>query len=624
MAGTGTPLSVEIPAPNSISVLNRQTLHENAVPPGATRRECFGLFLRSLLFIGVCSLGHAVPATETELTWQPVTDYSISFPGDRPDAAPAINPFENFTHLGTDFGWMGPGQARIDAHSGTIRTKPEGEWTGTWHSLAGLAMEGERMFDPGDVTGLGGPEAGRAKVVAVTVDARGSGELRVELADSAKAVRWAKPIVLVPGERTRHRFEVRPGELGPLKYINWVAEPGSAVEVSSVGFDIQRPKMSPEEWLFRVSLGKLRRCHDPASGLTRDRAHTPSGVFDSISASGLHALATATAAQEGILEREAAAAEIRRTSQAMMSLRKAAGFLPHFSHRGPDGRAQVHPGTEYSTIDTAIALLSLRLSASILDLQDVSGDVTQAVAQLNFDLVTDPEGWIGHGFTQDGVTPLASKWRDWGGETALVLALEGMVPGREPRGRMDSGGRVFRGAAFIAEIQSLFYPDFDSTVPDVVSGTVWPAARRELYERQARYVVEYWPDTTAARLGLFGLSGGEKGMPGAGYTASGVDIPKLRWLHPHAMVMELGLTGRADLVTGIRNLDRAGMLFPQGLPENIEVGGVLHNPMQGSLNAGFEALAAYHGWRRGENDVIDEASRRDPMMRAGIHRFWPN
>lgn len=605
-------------------------LHANAVPPGATRRESSGPFFRSLLFIGVCSLAQAAPAPatapapETEQTWQPVTDYSISFPGDRPDAAPAINPFENFTHFGTDFGWMGPGQARIDAHSGTIRTKPEGEWTGAWHSLAGLAMEGERMFDPGDVTGLGGPEAGRAKVTAVTVDVRGSGELRVELADSAKVVRWAKPILLVPGERTRHRFEVRPSELGPLKYVNWVAEPGSSVEVSSIGFDVQRPKMTPEEWLFRISLGKLRRCHDPASGLTRDRAHTPAGVFDSISSSGLHALATAAAAQEGILDRETAAAEIRRTSQAMMAMHKASGFLPHFSQRGPDGRAQVHPGTEYSTIDTSIAFHCLRLSATILDLEDVSNSVAQAVAELDFDAVTDPEGWISHGFSQDGTTLLAGKWRDWGGESALVLALEGMVPGREPRGRMDNSGRVFRGAAFIAEIESLFYPDFDSTVPDVISGVVWPSARRDLYERQARYVVENWPDTAAARLGLFGLSGGERGMPGAGYTASGPDIPKLRWLHPHAMIMELGLTGRADLATGIRNLDRAGILFPQGLPENIEVGGALHNPMQGSLNAGFEAVSAYHGWRRGENDVIDEASRRDPMLRAGIHRFWPN
>ena len=42
------------------------------------------------------------------------------------------------------------------------------------------------------------------------------------------------------------------------------------------------------------------------------------------------------------------------------------------------------------------------------------------------------------------------------------------------------------------------------------------------------------------------------------------------------------------------------------------------------MNAGFESLAADHGWRRGVSDAInhvDEASRRDPMLRAGIRRF---
>jgi hypothetical protein len=88
------------------------------------------------------------------------------------------------------------------------------------------------------------------------------------------------------------------------------------------------------------------------------------------------------------------------------------------------------------------------------------------------------------------------------------------------------------------------------------------------------------------------------------------------------MVMGLALSGRGGFSDGIRRLDRAGLLFPQGLPETVEIGLKLHNPMQGSLNAGFEALAGYHGWKRGGADRIDDACRRDPMMRAGIRRFW--
>ncbi len=580
--------------------------------------------MRSLFLTGLSVLLPTGPLAARETVWQPVTDYSISFPGEHPNAAPPINPFENFTHFGTDFGWMGPGQERIDSHAGVIRTKPEGEWTGAWHSLSGLAREETRMFDPADVTGLGGPAEKRAGVTAVTVDARGNGQLRLELADSARMVRWSGTVVLIPGQKTRHRFEIKAGDLGKLKFINWVAEPGCAAEISSVGFEVAKPEMPPQEWLFRISLGKLRRCHDPEGGLTRDRSHTPAGVFDSISSSGLHALASAAAVREGVLDRETVEPEVRRTAQAVLGLPRAAGFMPHFSSRGEEGVAGIHPGTEFSTVDTAIALHALRLAAGILELPDVSSAVGQAVAELNFDLVTDSEGWIGHGFATDGTTPLSSQWRDWGGETALVLALEGMVPEHQARGRMEPGGKVFRGVAFIAEIQSLFYPDFDRADPDQISGASWPAARQELFQRQARYVVEQWPESAAARGGIFGLSGGEAGMPGDGYTANGPDIPGLRWLHPHAMVMSLALTARGDLGLGIDRLERAGILFPQGLPENVEIGLQLHNPMQGSLNAGFEALAAYHGWRRGHSDVIDDTSLRDPMLRAGIRRFWPD
>ena len=596
----------------------------SAVPPSAKRRDGSSSEWRNLLLIGISVLRLVSPVAAQDGVWQPVTDYSISFPGDRPDAAPPINPFENFTHFGTDFGWMGPGQARIDARSGVIRTKPNGEWTGAWHSLAGLALEANRMFDPTDVTGLGGPPEKRATVLEVIVEARGSGQLRVELADSGKMIRWAEAMVLVPGQKTKHRFKVNAGALGPLKFINWVAEPGCAVEISSIGFGVSKPAMSHEEWLFRISMGKLRRCHDADWGLTRDRAHTPTGVFDSISSSGLHALASAAAVKEGVLEKDKVADEIRRTTQVVLGMPRAAGFFPHFARRSVDGVPEIHPGTEYSTVDTAIALHSLRLAAGILDLQDVSAAIGQAVSELNFDLVSDSEGWISHGFSQDGTTPLGSQWRDWGGETALVLALEAMVNGRPPRGRMEAGGKVFRGVGFITEIEGLFYPDFDRNDPDQVTGAIWPAARRELFERQARYVVEQWPDSAAARGGIFGLSGGEAGMPGVGYSANGVDVPEIRWLHPHAMVMGLSLSSKSDLPLGIDRLEKAGLLFPQGLPENVEIGLVLHNPMQGSLNAGFEALAAYHGWRRGNNDVIDDASFRDSMLRAGIRRFWPD
>jgi hypothetical protein len=551
-------------------------------------------------------------------------DYTLSFPREKPDSPLVINPFENFTHLGTDFGFMGPGEARLEVRGGAVRVKPDGGWTGLWHSLAGLAIDGDREMNPKDLVGLNGSQELLAPIRAVTLDVRGTGEIRVELADVTRRAVWQRRLILNPGQQTRQRFEVQPAELGNLKFINWIAEPGCDAEISSIGFEVERPEMAPEPWMFRVSLAKLRRCHDSSSGLTRDRAHVPPGVFDSVASSGMHALASAAAAAEGILDREMVAAEIRKTTAVILGLPTASGFLPHFTVRREDGSAWIHPGTEYSTVDTALALQGLRLAASILNLADVSDAVEKAIARLDFDALTDDEGWISHGVAEDAKTPLIGKWRDWGGETAMVLALEAMVPKRMPQGRMEPGGKVFRGVGFIAEIQSLYYPDFDRPEPDLIGGTIWPKARGELLARQAAYVGEQWPGSPADTAGIFGLSAGEAGMPGAGYMANGVDLAGIRWLYPHAMVMGLSQSGGNRFSDGIQRLERAGLLFPQGLPENVEVGLVLHNPMQGSLNAAFEAISSYHGWRRakGAQDVIDQACRNDVLMRKGAARFY--
>jgi len=567
----------------------------------------------------------AIPTVAScERIFQPVIDYTISFTGDRADAAPLINPFENFTHFASDFGWMGPGEGRIDSKGGIIRVRPEGEWTGAWHSLAGHASEESRTFDPTDLTGLGGPAEKRCGIRELSVSASGRGTLRLELADVHRNVVWNATMQL-DGESTVARsFPIGPEIPGRIKFMNWIAEPGCELSLSSIGFIAERPEMSPEEWAFRISLGKLRRCHDADGGLTRDRGHLPPGEFDSIASTGMQALGSALGAAEGILAREQVEAELRKTLAALQDLPTAHGFLPHFTHRDSSGRTTIHPGTEYSTVDTAIALHSLLLAAQVMDLPEIGVEITGMISRLDFDSVTGAEGWIGHGFQDDGKTLLESSWRDWGGETALVLALEAMVPGRETRGKMIPSGEPYRGVGFIAELQSLFYPDFDRPDPDLVSGISWPDARKKLLRTQMSYITGTWPESAAARRGIFGLSAGETGMPGAGYTANGTEVMGVRWLHPHYMLMGLALSEPALYEKGLRDLDSARILYPLGLPENIEVELRLHNPMQGSLNASFETLAAYHGWRKRKTpqNILDRASLSSPHLRKAASRFY--
>lgn len=556
--------------------------------------------------------------------WQPIIDYTISFPGDRADAAPLINPFENFTHLASDFGWMGPGEGRIDSKSGIIRVKPEGEWTGAWHSLAGLARQTNRTLDPADLTGLGGDPNKMSGIRDLAMNASGHGLFRLELVDVHRKVIWQRSMELNSDHTVTHLFPIAPEITERIKFMNWIAEKKCSVQLSSIGFMAERPDMPLEEWAFRISLGKLRRCHDASSGLTRDRGHLPSGKFESIASTGMHALASAVGAAEGVLDRERVISEIDHTLAALRTLETASGFFPHFIQRGADGKNVIVPGTEYSTVDTSLALHSLLLATRMLNLEDRHREVIEMISKIDFDAVTDADGWIGHGFYEDGKTLLPAKWRDWGGETALVLALESMTPNRKTRGKMLPSGEPYRGIGFIAEIQSLFYPDFDQAKPDLVSKISWPKARRNLLLRQIAYPKTHWPDSAAARFGIFGLSAGESGMPGAGYTANGTEVMGARWIHPHYMLMGLALSGDDLYAKGLKDLDFREFLYPFGLPENIEVELQLQNPMQGSLNASFEALASYHGWKkRGTpENLLDQAAKTDPLFRKAAARFY--
>jgi hypothetical protein len=561
---------------------------------------------------------------ESTRLWQPIIDYTISFPGDRADAAPMINPFENFTHMASDFGWMGPGGERIDSKGGIINVKPNGEWTGAWHSLAGLGTQDSRLLDPTDLVGLGSAQEKRCSIRELAVNASGKGALRLELADVTRKVVWSTSVTLNSEKTTTIKFPLDADALGKIKIMNWIAEPGCELRLSSIGFLAERPEMSLEEWAFRISLGKLRRCHNFKNGMTRDRGHTPTGKFDSVASTGMHALASALAFTEGIIDKERASAEITNTLTALQSLPTAAGFLPHFVQRGNDGRFTIVPGTEFSTIDTAIALHSLLLATQILELPVLNQQVVAMITRINFDAVTDADGWISHGFLDDGKTLLTSNWRDWGGETALVLALEAMILDRPPRGKMIPSGAPYRGVGFIAEIQSLFYPDFDRTEPDLVSSISWPETRKKLLVAQMAYPKTNWPQSAAAKSGIFGLSGGEAGMPGAGYTANGTEVMGARWLHPHYMMMGLALSRPELYPKGLIDLDAERFLYPMGLPENIEAELQLHNPMQGSLNAAFETLAAYHGWKKRSSkaNCIDIASQSHPLLRKAAARFY--
>lgn len=595
-----------------------------------------GIFMRLLPTIGavavtLCTQLMAQPATR--LVWQPVQEYFIHRDERQQVLAGTkrLNSFTAYTHIGTDFGFHGPAEHEIEWLTDEIVVHLSQEpdaWAGMWHSLAGQARNPARVMDfthayPEQITTKFQP-----RVTAVMLRAAGQGKIKLEIKSPTDETRWTQMIELNEPQYRMFVYPVAPESVRDGKTIVWTAEPGAEVKVSGLFLGVELPQMPWDIYTFLASYAKIARCYSIGTGFVRDRAHIEEGAFESVSATGMYVLASAAAAQEplGIVTPDYARWVLTRTHEAMKKLRTGRGLLPHFVHRhGHENAYSIHPGTEFSTVDTAIYAQSMLLAALMLDVPAVAEDLILQIKEIDFDLLHLPDGHLSHGLAEDGVSLLPHGWQDWGGETTLVMLLEGIAnPAHRPP-PMRTPGKAWQGTGFITELQSLFFPDFDSDMPDLHDGVRWLSVRRAMLGAQRAYIPKRWPQSDAARHGIYGLSAGEN-QAGNGYYVGGVDLPGQKLIHPHYILMSATLNPQAlETYALLERMEKAGYFPPWGMVENLNVDGRSYLPMEGSLNAGFEALSAYHLFARHRNvtDAIYAASQKSPQIRRAMQLFYP-
>ena len=562
--------------------------------------------------------------------WQPVHEYSTIM---TPAGAEwqwrerADNPFLSYTHLGTDFGFTGPGEGGIGWGEGVVWAQlPDvtDGWAGMWHSLARLARLPEEVLDFERPYASWIETRWQPRIVGVRAEVSGRGGLKVELKGAQQEELWGELFRIDSGRPVVLTAALEPSQFRTAKLLNWTAEPGADLKLDALGFEMEAPRMTFPEWVFVASYAKASRCYSPATGFVRDRAHTEDGAFDSIPATGLFLLATAAAADRGVVLPVEAVRLLRQSWAAVSGLAGPHGLLPHFSRR-VDGGFGIHPGTEFSTVDTAIFLHAALLAAVLLGDTEVETAVVGAMRAVDFGLLRTDDGYVSHGFRDDGTTRIPHIWRDWGGETALVLLLQRVASQGALAPRMAADGRVHQGTGFIAEIQSLLFPDFDQPTADAVSGADWLEGRRRLLADQKAYFQKSQPpDGYARRHGLYGLSAGE-GAGGIGYHVGGTELPDQALLHPHYILMSAAVDPNPAAPLAVLNRMKALDLFPPwGLVENVLADGTQRLPMQAGLNATFEALGAYHLLARvdGRPDAIHRAAASQPVLREAMTMFY--
>ena len=263
--------------------------------------------------------------------------------------------------------------------------------------------------------------------------------------------------------------------------------------------------------------------------------------------------------------------------------------------------------------------MSLRIAANALKDEAIADQALALLREVKMENLRDADGYVIHGLRNDG-SPLASIWRDWGGETALVLMMQRIAAGPSVTPKMDDSGRSHRGIGFITELPALFFPQFNTNSRAQAGAVEWRAYRERRLAEQKSYFPTHAPGSLAAELGLYGLSAGE-GPHGVGYHASGVEDPDQRLIFPHYILM----SGMVESSTGavydlLEKLESRGWFTPWGLVENISADGKSYLPMIGSLNASFEALSAYHllMHHRSQDNELYQVAAADPVFQDAI------
>jgi len=168
---------------------------------------------------------------------QPVQEYFIPF-ADVPAAYDYYNQPIGYTHLGTDYGRMGPSAERIhwEKPGAACVDLRGGNWAGMWHSLAGLARERDQYLDFTHCYPACVKDPFQPKCVGLVVKAQGVGTLKIELKSPAEEVLWKQTVPFNDPDHVQVRtFDFPPDTVRSAKLLNWVAEPGAVIGVDQVG-----------------------------------------------------------------------------------------------------------------------------------------------------------------------------------------------------------------------------------------------------------------------------------------------------------------------------------------------------------------------------------------------------
>lgn len=516
-------------------------------------------------------------------------------------------------------------------------------WGGVWMSLNHPIRENV----PVNLSALLPPQilpAYQSRITGINVsiiEATPNKAFKIELKDGSNLA-WENIITL---DGVRQEVSAALPTLGNITEFVWVLDQASAgdfVVLDNISFISTTQITDTATAAFVWSYGMLLNNWDSMTGLVRDKAKDASGEFDAVQTTGTLAAATAVAEQLGIINHSDAVEIVEKISDTLLhDLPRFHGLWPHFVEKSSAGEIMIAPNTEWSSVDTVIAAVSLLTAQQGLGM-DTTG-TEQMLEAIMWDDLIRPDG-ISHGYSYTG-DPLLSAWDVFGGESWLVALAYASVSGQVAPVKYPSPPTA-NGSGFIDELAWLFAPP---PAGEDFWGTDWAAYRGDFAEEQIGYFNDHYPQSCLSQLDFFGLSAAEVPDPSlvpqkdiyqafgiGGSFASpndGAAILGQPVVAPHYAAMIASL--RPDKSVGMWDwLIDGGYFSPLTNVEslmfqtdsNCDTAKPVWNQLKGSWNLSLQALGwgRYLAERDGQVPVLWKAVTENPLLSNGYQLLAPN
>lgn len=470
------------------------------------------------------------------------------------------------------------------------------------------------------------------------VDGTPGTSLRLELKNKGQ-VNWSQTVLLTGAPQALH-FSLP--AITDTTNLNWVMEPASVgdfVVVDRIAFTATMPVTDTAVQAFLWSYGMLLNNWNAETGLVRDQSRVASGEFDGVQSTGVLAAATAVANQLGIVSRADAIQIVSKISNTLLldipRFDGDQGLWPHWVTITATDIITIVPGTEWSTVDTAIAAVSLLEGQAALDLD--THEVAAFLSTIDWSPLLLPAG-ISHGYDYTR-TLIPHAWDTFGGESWLLATAYAAATGAVPP-LANPQPPTANGSGFIDELAWLFLPP---PYPMDVWGADWPDYRPWAADQQINYFPTYYPQSKFAAFGLFGLSAAEVPAPwlvggdevyqafGIGGqfvpTHDGTSLYGVPVVAPHYAAMIASLRPSASTTMWSWLIDQ-GRFSPLNNVESLMFDAedqLVWNSLKGSWNLGLQTLGfgRYLAQREGMEPVLWQALRSNSFLFTGYELLVP-